>query len=117
MLGSGFEARKHLRAVAAVRDLAAARVYSPRADSRQRFADELADAGIPVTPAASAAAAVAGADLVICAARSHDETPVLLGRWLEPGMTVVSVGSTVPGQREIDPADAAGFPRPRSVWH
>jgi ornithine cyclodeaminase/alanine dehydrogenase len=102
VLGSGFEARKHLRAVAAVRHLAAVSVYSPRAESRRRFAAELADLGIPITPAASPDAAVAGAHLVICAARSHDETPVLLGRWLEPGMTVVSVGSTVPEQREID---------------
>ncbi len=103
VLGSGFEARKHLRAIGAVRDLAAARVYSPRAESRQRFADELGGLNIPVTAAPAAADAVAGADLVICAARSHDEAPVLLGRWLEPGTTVVSVGSTVPEQREIDP--------------
>jgi ornithine cyclodeaminase/alanine dehydrogenase len=47
--------------------------------------------------------AVAGASLVICAARSHDESPILLGRWLTPGMTIVSVGSTVPEQREVDP--------------
>jgi len=103
VLGSGFEARKHLRAIAAVRDLAGARVYSPRAESRLRFADELADLDVPVITAPAAADAVAGADLVICAARSRDETPVLLGRWLEPGTTVVSVGSTVPEQREIDP--------------
>jgi ornithine cyclodeaminase/alanine dehydrogenase len=103
VLGSGFEARKHLRALAAIRDLAGARVYSPRAESRQRFADELADLGIPVTCGPAAADAVSGAHLIICAARSRDETPVLSGRWLEPGMTVVSVGSTAPEQREIDP--------------
>ena len=102
VVGSGFEARKHLLAIAAVREIAAARVYSPRAESRERFARELTGAGIPVAAAPSAAAAVAGATLVICAARSHDESPVLLGRWLEPGMTVVSVGSTLPEQREID---------------
>jgi len=34
----------------------------------------------------SGQAAVAGAALVICAARSHDESPVLLGRWLAPGI-------------------------------
>ena len=39
---------------------------------------------------------------MICAARSRDETPTLLGRWLRPGMTVVSIGSTLPEQREID---------------
>jgi len=102
VLGSGFEARKHLLAVAAVRDITAARVYSPRPDSRERFARELGGLGIPVTAATSAAGAVTGAALVLCAARSRDESPVLLGRWLEPGTTVVSVGSTVPEQREID---------------
>jgi ornithine cyclodeaminase/alanine dehydrogenase len=102
VLGSGFEAAKHLRAIAAVRDITAARVYSPRAASRERFAGELADLRVPVTPAPSAQEAVAGAALVICAARSHDESPVLLGRWLAPGMTVVSVGSTLPEQREVD---------------
>jgi alanine dehydrogenase len=102
MLGSGFEASMHLRAIAAVRDVAAARVYSPRATSRDRFASDLADLQVPVVPVASPEAAVAEASLVVCAARSHDETPVLLGRWLAPGMTVVSIGSTVPEQREVD---------------
>jgi alanine dehydrogenase len=102
VLGSGFEAGKHLRAVAAVRDIAYARVYSPRAASRERFAREHADLPFPVAPVTSPDEAVAGTALVICAARSHDESPVLLGRWLAPGMTVVSVGSTVPEQREVD---------------
>ena len=102
VLGSGFEAGKHLRAIAAIRDITSARVYSPRVASRERFAAEAADLSFPVTPAGSAEAAVASAALVVCAARSHDESPVLLGRWLTPGMTVVSVGSTVPEQREVD---------------
>ncbi len=102
VLGSGFEAAKHLRAIAAIRAVTSARVYSPRAASRERLARELADAGVQVEAVASPAAAVAGATLVICAARSRDESPVLLGRWLTPGMTVVSVGSTVPEQREVD---------------
>jgi alanine dehydrogenase len=102
VLGSGFEAGKHLRALAAVRGVTAARVYSPRAASRERFVRESADLPFPVEPAASPEAAVAGVALVICAARSHDESPVLLGRWLTPGVTVISVGSTVPEQREVD---------------
>jgi alanine dehydrogenase len=107
VLGSGFEASKHLRAIAAIRDIAAARVYSPRAASRERFARDLADLSFPVSPVASAEAAVTGAAVVMCAARSHDESPVLSGRWLVPGMTVVSVGSTVPEQREVDPETIA----------
>jgi ornithine cyclodeaminase/alanine dehydrogenase len=107
VLGSGFEAAKHLRAVAAVRGVTSARVYSPRAASRERFAAEAAAAGLRVEPVTAAEAAIAGTSLVICAARSHDESPVLLGRWLEPGMTVVSVGSTMPEQREVDPETIA----------
>ncbi|MEX0428030.1 ornithine cyclodeaminase family protein [Nocardioides sp. DS6] len=103
VIGSGFEARNHLRAVAAVRDVAGVRVFSPRPQSRQRFTDDLADLNLAIEPAESAESAVVGADLVICAARSRDETPTLLGAWLRPGMTVISIGSTLPEQREVDP--------------
>src|SRR5207237_4120725 len=48
-------------------------------------------------------AAVEQASLVICAARSYDETPTLRGAWLRPGSTVVSIGSTLREQREVDP--------------
>jgi alanine dehydrogenase len=102
VLGSGFEASKHLQAIASIRDITAARVYSPRTASRERFARDFADQRIPVSPVPSAEAAVADAALVICATRSHDQSPVLLGRWLAPGMTVVSVGSTAPEQHEVD---------------
>ena len=107
VIGSGFEARKHVRALAAVRSLRAVRVFSPRAESRTKFASELADLGISIQPAQSAAEAVGGADLVICAARSYDESPTMLGEWLAPGATVVSIGSTVPEQREVDSATIA----------
>src|SRR5439155_8866120 len=56
-----------------------------------------------IAPAESPQTAVSGASLVICAARSYDESPILLGEWLRPGMTVVSIGSTVREQREVDP--------------
>ncbi|QYN33511.1 ornithine cyclodeaminase family protein [Pseudonocardia sp. DSM 110487] len=102
VIGSGFEARNHVRALVAVRDLKAVRVFSPRAESRARFVDELADLPVAVVPAESAEAALLGASLVICAARSRDESPTLHGAWLRPGITVVSIGSTLPEQREVD---------------
>jgi alanine dehydrogenase len=103
VLGSGFEAKKHVQALASVRELKSVQVFSPRAESRERFARELAELGTVIVPANSPEEAVAGSSLVICAARSYDETPILLGGWLEPGMTVVSIGSTVREQREVDP--------------
>lgn len=102
VIGSGFEAKTHVRALAAVRALARVRVFSPNPASRARFAAELTDLRVPIAPAESAPDAVRGASLVLCAARSRDESPTLLGAWLEPGMTIVSIGSTLPEQREVD---------------
>ena len=34
--------------------------------------------------------------------RSYGEQPILFGDWLDHSSTVVSIGSTVPAQREID---------------
>ncbi|NKJ42309.1 NAD(P)-binding domain-containing protein [Novosphingobium sp. SG720] len=103
VIGSGFEARTHLEALARSGALGAAQVFSPRETSRTAFCQSMAEKGIAVTAAESAEAAVAQADLVLCAARSRDESPTVLGNWLRPGMTVISIGSTLPEQRELDP--------------
>ncbi|MDE2619921.1 MAG: ornithine cyclodeaminase family protein [Sphingomonadales bacterium] len=97
ILGSGFESRGLLAAVQVNSQVAEARVFSPTQANREKFA---ADFGIMA--AASAEEAVDGADLVLCAARAYGEEPTLQGRWLAPHATVVSVGSTLPEQREVD---------------
>jgi ornithine cyclodeaminase/alanine dehydrogenase len=103
VIGSGFEAKGLLAALAAVRDIARVRVFSPTPANRETFAATARqEHGLDITPAASACEAIDGADVVLCAARSRDETPVIRGEWLAPGMTVVSIGSTLPEQREVD---------------
>lgn len=103
VIGSSTLARNTLQALAAVRTVASVQVFSPTPASRERFAEEFrASHGFDVQAAGSAQDAVRGVDVVLCAARSKDESPVLLGAWLEPGMVVVSVGSTLPEQREVD---------------
>lgn len=97
ILGSGFESRGLFEAVRETRTIASAKVFSPTEANRARFA---ADFGIDT--AVSAEDAVRGADLILCAARSRDETPTILGEWLEPNAMVVSIGSTLPEQREVD---------------
>jgi alanine dehydrogenase len=99
VIGSGFEAQNHVRALAAIRTLSSVTVFSPNPASRTRFTQELADLGMPLGTAESAEEAVDGADLVICAARSRDEQPTL--RQVPAGATVVSIGSTLPEQREL----------------
>lgn len=103
VLGSGLEASMHVRAIASVRELTEVVVFSPTPAKRAAFAEAVTrDLGIPARGAASGQEAVKGAGLVLCAARSHGELPILFGDWLEPGASVVSIGSTVPSQREID---------------
>lgn len=99
VIGSGFEAQNHVRALAAIRTLSSVTVFSPNPASRNRFTEELANLGLPLATAESAEAATADADLVVCAARSRDEQPTL--REAPAGATVVSIGSTLPEQREL----------------
>lgn len=103
VIGSGLEASMHVRAFASVRELTEIRVFSPTPERRAAFAAAVTrDLGVPVQAVASVREAVEGADLVLTAARSRDEQPILFGNWLKPGATVVSIGSTIPEQREID---------------
>lgn len=105
VIGSGFEARAQLRSASRVADIAEVRVSSPTQANRERFAAELSEElGIPVAAATEPEAAVHGAELVLCAARSRDESPTVRAEWLADDATVVSVGSTTPSQRELDPA-------------
>lgn len=101
VIGSGFEARGALDCLGALRPFESVHVFSPNPASRERFAQSFAGS-IDVVPAGTAERAVSGADVVICAARSRDESPVLRGAWLAAGATVVSLGSTLPEQREVD---------------
>lgn len=103
ILGSGQEARGHLLAIAAVRKPREVLVFSPSPNNRAAFAAEFSERlGIPCRAVESSAAAVAGSDLLLAAARSRDETPIFRGAQLRDGMTVASIGSTLPEQREID---------------
>ena len=103
VLGSGLEAQMHTRAIATVRPLRELRVYSPTPRNREAFAIRAAEElGVPCTPVGRPEEAVIGVDLVVAAARSHDESPILRGEWLKPVQMVVSIGSTLPDQREVD---------------
>ena len=101
VIGSGFEARSALDCLRAVRALSSVRVFSPTPASRERFAESFRPA-LDITASDSPEPAVQSADVVVCAARSRDESPVLRGSWLPAGATVVSLGSTLPEQREVD---------------
>jgi ornithine cyclodeaminase/alanine dehydrogenase-like protein (mu-crystallin family) len=103
IIGSGVQARSHLEAFAAVRQLKEVRVWSPRAGSRDRFIGEMSGhVAVPIGTAASAEDAVRGADLIVLATSSP--APVIDDAWVGSGAHVVSVGACRPDQREMAPA-------------
>ncbi len=103
VLGSGLEASMHTRAIASIRSLERVTVYSPTPERREAFAATIAaELGVEVVPVGEPRAAVEASDVVVAAARSRAEQPILFGDWLAPGSTVCSIGSTIPQQREID---------------
>lgn len=104
VLGAGQEAKAHVGSIAAVRQIESLAVFSPTPGSREDFAGRFTrELKIECRAVDSARAAIMEANLVIAAARSREETPVLEGEWLRPGMMVISIGSTLPEQREVDP--------------
>jgi alanine dehydrogenase len=103
VLGSGLEARMHVKAISNVRKIRSIAIFSPTEANRERFAaDVRAELDVPVRATSSPEAAVRGASHVVAAARSRDESPILYGSWLSAGAVVISIGSTTPAQREVD---------------
>jgi len=102
VLGSRTEAKAQLEAMAAVRPLRSAKVYSPNPDHRRKFAEEMSRAlQITITPVNTEHEAIRGADLAVLAVKSTKA--VFSGEWLEPGMHVNAIGSVRAEHFEIDP--------------
>ena len=101
MIGSGSQARTQLAAVAQVRRLRAAQVFSRDAARRKQFCSEMSEhLQLEVEPAESAEAAARFGDIVITATTSSQ--PVLKGEWLRPGAHVNAIGANMTIRREID---------------
>lgn len=101
ILGSGTQARAHLKAMLAVRPIRRVRVWSRTPENVRRFAATAAQQfNLPVEAVPTAEAAVRDADL-ICTTTSA-ASPILQGQWLNPGAHINAVGSSVPFARELD---------------
>jgi ornithine cyclodeaminase/alanine dehydrogenase-like protein (mu-crystallin family) len=94
ILGSGVQARSHVRALARVRRFEEIRVWSRSEENARRFAEEV---GARVT---SAEEAVRGADVVLTLTSSP--VPILQGKWLKNDAVVCAVGAATPERRELD---------------
>ncbi len=101
ILGYGEQARTHARAISKVRKLEAITVWGRSAELATAYAGEMqTELGVAVTPAPTARACVAEAD-IICTVSAAKE-PILEGNWLRPGTHVNIVGSSYAGPAEVD---------------
>ncbi len=95
ILGSGVQARSHVRALRRMRQFEEVRVWSRTAEHARRFAEEH-----EATAVESAEAAVRGADVVVSA--SSVQEPPVCGAWLGERTLVCAVGAVGRERRELD---------------
>jgi alanine dehydrogenase len=101
ILGAGPLAAGHVRAMAVVRPLRQARVYSPHVRQRwQAFTTQLTGLDLDVQPADSAEDVVRSSNLLVLATSSTH--PVLNWTWVRPGTHINAVGGHLPNERELD---------------
>jgi alanine dehydrogenase len=90
ILGSGWQAGTQLMAICAVRPIETIRCFSPSAENRATFSQQMSESlGVEVVPVDTPEEAIRGADVVMCATNTLD--PVFFARWIEPGMHLSSI--------------------------
>lgn len=90
VLGSGWQAGAQVMAICAVRPITHVRCYSPNAQRRAQFVEEMqALVGAECVNCASPESAVADADIVLCATNAIE--PVFLAPWMRPGQHLGSI--------------------------
>jgi alanine dehydrogenase len=101
VIGTGWQARSQIEAIARVRPVALVKVHSRSRERRESFAEEMiAELGAEVVAADSAEDAVDATDIVVTATTSRE--PVLRGAWLRPGMHINAIGSNDASRQEVD---------------
>lgn len=90
LIGSGGQARAHYRYMTAVMPIKKVKVFSPNAEHRKAFVEEMAaETGVPGEAVNSAAEATRDCD-VICSA-TNSSRPVIKLEWLTPGVHYNSI--------------------------
>jgi ornithine cyclodeaminase/alanine dehydrogenase-like protein (mu-crystallin family) len=90
LIGSGGQAKAHYRYMTAVMPIKKVKVYSPNAEHRKAFVEEMArETGVAGESVSSAVEAVKDSD-VICSA-TNSSRPVIKLDWLEAGMHYNSI--------------------------
>lgn len=107
VIGTGKQALAQVAAVCAVRPITEVLAFSRNADNRAAFATVVeSELGVGCRPAASAAEAVGGADIVTLITRATEA--VLTAAMVEPGVHINAVGAIDLNRREFEPGILSG---------
>ncbi|MFI5799965.1 ornithine cyclodeaminase family protein [Streptomyces sp. NPDC051677] len=101
VLGSGVQARAHVRALCHDGSFEDVRLWSPNPANLAAAVTELRDEGYKVEAVTTPEAALATADVVVCATLATE--PLFNAADLTAGTTVIVVGSFAPHRHEIGP--------------
>ena len=106
IVGAGVQARTHLEALAAVRDIRRARVAARNIEHAQKLVREMQTRiAFPIEAVGTNEEAVRGADVIVTATSSLE--PVINKDWISPGAHVNAIGTHSPNSREVDSATMA----------
>ena len=104
ILGSGWQARAHAKAMCAVRPIKKILVHSPTKANREKFAVEVEkELGVPVDAVISGELVAERADILVAATNSVSR--VVPPEWLKPGMHVTCVKITELGEETLRKVD------------
>ncbi|HEX9880698.1 MAG TPA: hypothetical protein VGB25_10930 [Candidatus Binatia bacterium] len=108
IIGSGGMARSFARAFSTIRDITTIKVYSPTPGHSEKYAAEVSqDLECDVVPVKKPEEAVRGADIVATCTNSY--SPVLQGKWLEPGVHIANVMASELSPEAYERIDTVGL--------
>lgn len=80
------------------------RYYDIDPKAMKKFANNLSEFSLTLTPCKNAKETVEGADIIITATAAKAHARVLHNEWLVPGMHINGIGGDCPGKTELEPA-------------
>jgi ornithine cyclodeaminase len=101
-VGAGTQARFQFRAIASAREISSVSVWSRNPANADNFAREITDdRDCDAQVSRTVEDAVRGSNLIITTTPSRQ--PLVSADWVQPGTTIIAVGSDTPDKQELDP--------------
>ncbi len=108
LIGAGAQSEFQALGFKALLGIGEVRVFDTDTDAVDKFCRNLAQSGLAIHRATSAADAVAGADIVTTATATKARAAVLTPDMIRPGMHINAIGGDCPGKTELHPDIVAG---------